>query len=41
MSFSSVNPPKSSGNCKEEKLVRVGARILDFASNWSKVTDDA
>lgn len=22
-------------------MVRVGARILDFASNWSKVTDDA
>ncbi|EFX69258.1 hypothetical protein DAPPUDRAFT_113810 [Daphnia pulex] len=39
VSFISCNTLKSSVNCKEGN-VRVGEQILDFASNWSKVTDD-
>jgi len=35
-----LDSPKISINCKKEQIIKVGARILDFACNIGKITKD-
>lgn len=40
VAFSLSDSSKAIVNCKKDEIVKVGARILDFTGNWSKITDD-